>query len=93
MNKHIGSSFDSFLDEENILAETSAEALKRVIAWQIKNFLDINHIKKSTFAQRMKTSRSQLNRLLDPDNTTISLKTLVSTANAMGKHVHITISD
>lgn len=48
MNKHIGSSFDSFLEEEDILAETSAEALKRVLAWQIKNFLDTNHITKAT---------------------------------------------
>ena len=93
MNKHIGSSFDSFLEEEDILAETSAEALKRVIAWQIRNFLDTNHITKATFAQRMKTSRSQLDRLLDPENTTISLKTLVSTANAMGKHIEINIAD
>lgn len=91
MNKHIGSSFDSFLEEENILAKTTAEALKRVITWQIKNFLETNHITKSTFAQQMKTSRSQLDRLLDPENTTISLKTLVSTANAMGKHIEIKI--
>lgn len=93
MTKHIGSSFDNFLEEENILAETSAEALKRVIAWQIKNFLDINHINKTSFAQTMKTSRSQLDRLLDPTNTNISLKALVSTANAMGKHVEIRITD
>ena len=93
MNKHIGSSFDSFLEEEDILAETSAEALKRVLAWQIRDFLDTNHITKATFAQRMKTSRSQLDRLLDPENTTISLKTLVSTANAMGKHIEINIAD
>lgn len=93
MNKHIGSSFDGFLEEEDILAETSAEALKRVLAWQIRNFLDTNHITKATFAQRMKTSRSQLDRLLDPENTTISLKTLVSTANAMGKHIEINIAD
>lgn len=93
MNKHIGSSLDSFLEEEDILSETSAEALKRVLAWQIRNFLDTNHITKATFAQRMKTSRSQLDRLLDPENTTISLKTLVSTANAMGKHIEINIAD
>ena len=93
MNKHIGSSFDRFLEEEDIFAETSAEALKRVLDWQIRNFLDTNHITKATFAQRMKTSRSQLDRLLDPENTTISLKTLVSTANAMGKHIEINIAD
>lgn len=93
MNKHIGSSFDDFLDEENLLENTTAEALKRVLAWQIKNFLEINHLNKKTFAERMKTSRSQLDRLLDPENTNISLKALVSTAKAMGKHVEIRIVD
>ena len=91
MNKHIGTSFDGFLEEEGLLAESSAEALKRVIAWQIKNFLEVNHINKTNFALKMKTSRSQLDRLLDPQNTNISLKALVSTANAMGKHVEINI--
>ena len=93
MNKHIGSSFDDFLKEESLHAECSAEALKRVIAWQIQNYLEINHIKKTAFAKQMQTSRSQLDRLLDPDNTNISLKALVSTANAMGKHVEIRITD
>ena len=93
MNTHIGSSFDDFLEEENLLTNTTAEALKRVIAWQIKSFLEINHLNKKTFADRMKTSRSQLDRLLDPENTNISLKTLVSTAKVMGKHVEIKIID
>ncbi|WP_028389233.1 XRE family transcriptional regulator [Legionella fairfieldensis] len=93
MNKYIGSSFDEFLEEENLLADTSAEAIKRVLAWQIKTFLETNHMNKKTFAEKMKTSRSQLDRLLDPANTNLSLKTLVSTANAMGKHVEIRIID
>ncbi len=93
MNKHIGSSFDEFLEEENLFIETSAEALKRVLAWQIKNYLDENNIKKIDFAKKMQTSRSQLDRLLDPENTNLSLKTLVSTANAMGKHVELRITD
>jgi len=93
MNKYIGSSFDDFLEEEKLLAETSAEALKKVIAWQIKNFLNVNRITKTDFAHRMHTSRSQLDRLLDPGNTNLSLKALVSTAHAMGKHVEIRISD
>jgi antitoxin HicB len=93
MNIHIGSSFDDFLEEENLLTNTTAEALKRVLAWQIKNFLEINNLNKKTFAAQMKTSRSQLDRLLDPENTNISLKTLVSTAKAMGKHVEIKIVD
>lgn len=93
MNKHIGSSFDSFLEEENLYAITSAEALKRVIAWQIQHYLDENHINKKAFAEKMKTSRSQLDRLLDPENTNLSLKTLVSTANAMGKHIEFKFCD
>ena len=93
MNQYIGSSFDDFLETEDLLAETSAEALKRVISWQIQNYIEINHIKKTAFAEKMKTSRSQLDRLLDPENTNISLKALVSTANAMGKHVEIRIVD
>jgi antitoxin HicB len=93
MNKYIGSSFDDFLETEDLLVETSAEALKRAISWQIQNYIEINHIKKATLAVKMKTSRSQLDRLLDPGNTNISLKALVSTANAMGKHVEIRIVD
>lgn len=93
VNKHIGSSFDDFLEEEGLLSEVSAEALKRVIAWQIQNFLDINHLKKTVFAKKMKTSRSQLDRLLDPGVTNLNLKTLVSTAKAMGKHIEIRFAD
>ena len=93
MNKHIGSSFDDFLEEENLLVETSAEALKRVLAWQISHYLEENHLTKAVFAKKMNTSRSQLDRLLDPENTNISLKALVGTANAMGKHVEIRITD
>ncbi|MGQ3890231.1 XRE family transcriptional regulator [Legionella sp. CNM-1927-20] len=93
MNQHIGSSFDEFLDEEGLLTETSAEALKRVIAWQIKQYLESHQITKQTFAKRMKTSRSQLDRLLDPTQTNISLKALVSTAKAMGKHVEVRFTE
>ena len=93
MNNHIGTSFDSFLEEEGLLASSSAEALKRVISWQIKNYLEKNHIKKTAFAKKMQTSRSQLDRLLDPHNTNISLTALISTANAMGKHVEVRITD
>ncbi|STX55577.1 Uncharacterized conserved small protein [Legionella beliardensis] len=93
MNQYIGSSFDEFLDEEGLLTETSAEALKRVIVWQIKNYLEDHQITKQTFAKRMKTSRSQLDRLLDPTQTNISLKALISTAKAMGKHVEVRFTD
>lgn len=92
-NEHIGSGFDDFLEEEGILAEVSAEALKRVLAWQIKKYINENNLTKTLFAKKMHTSRSQLDRLLDPENTNVSLKTLVSTANAMGKHVELRICD
>lgn len=92
-NKYIGSDFDSFLEEEGLLSEVTAESLKRVIAWQIQHFLDENALKKTAFAKTLKTSRSQLDRLLDPEKTNLELKTLVSTAKAMGKHVEIRFVD
>lgn len=92
-NKYIGSSFDDFLEDEGLLSEVSAEALKRVIAWQIQHFLEEHNLKKTVFAKKMKTSRSQLDRLLDPEVINLNLKTLVSTAKAMGKHIEIRFAD
>lgn len=88
-NKHIGTKFDDFLAEENLLAEAQAEAIKRVIAWQIKEYLEKEGIKKSEFASKLKTSRSQLERLLDPENTSLNLKTLSHAAEIMGKHIEL----
>lgn len=88
-NKHIGTKFDDFLAEENLLAEAQAEAIKRVIAWQIKEYLEKEGIKKSEFASQLKTSRSQLERLLDPENTSLNLKTLSHAAEVMGKHIEL----
>jgi antitoxin HicB len=91
MSKHIGSSFDSFLEEEGLLSETNVEAVKRVLSWQIQEFLEKQNIKKTDFAKQIHTSRSQLDRLLDPSNTNVSLRTLVSTVQAMGKQLEIRI--
>jgi len=91
VNKHIGSKFDDFLSENDLLAEAQAEAIKRVIVWQIKEFIKKERIKKTEFALKMKTSRSQLDRLLDPENTSLNLKTLTHAAEVMGKHVQIKI--
>ena len=88
-NKHIGSKFDDFLANENLLAESQAEAIKRVIAWQIKEYIEKQGIKKSDFASKLKTSRSQLDRLLDPENTSLNLKTLSHAAEVMGKRIEI----
>lgn len=90
---YIGSSLDDFLEEEGLLSVVSAEALKRVIAWQIQQFLDENNLKKTVFAKKLNTSRSQLDRLLNPSVVNLNLKTLVSTAQAMGKHIEIRFAD
>lgn len=68
-NKHIGSCFDEFLEEEKCLHEGSALAIKRGIAWQIKQAMKEHCLTKSAMAKIINTSRSQLDRLLDPNNS------------------------
>lgn len=91
-NKHIGSSFDEFLEETGALAETNAVAIKRVIAWEIQQKIELEHISKSTMAKRMNTSRSALDRLLDPNNTSVTLHTLDNAAKALGKTLKIELA-
>ena len=90
MSRHIGSNFDDFLKEENILEETQAAAIKRVIAFQIQEIMKNKHITKSEMTQRMQIkSRMQLDRLLDPQNVSVTLLTLEKAANAIGKKLEI----
>jgi len=88
-NKHIGSSFDDFLHEEGLLAEAEAIAVKRVIAHQIQQEIAERNISKSTLARMMQTSRSSLDRLLDPENASVTLLTLESVALALGKKLKV----
>ncbi len=88
-NKHIGSSFDDFLQDEGILAETEATAVKRIIARQIEKEMEKRNISKSALARKMKTSRSSLNRLLDPKNASVTLLTLENAALALGKKLKV----
>ena len=88
-DKHIGSSFDDFLQEEGLMAEAEATALKRIIAYQIKQEMQLRNISKTALAKRMKTSRSSVDRLLDPDNSSITLLTLESVAVALGKKLKL----
>ena len=67
--KHIGSSFDDFLAEENMLEESEAVAIKRVIAHQIEAVMKKKHLTKTVLAQKMHTSRSALERLFDPERS------------------------
>jgi hypothetical protein len=84
-NRHVGSDFDDFLAEEAILEETTATAMKRVIAWQIEQEMKAQHLSKTAMATKMKTSRAALNRLLDETDTSLTLTTLASAAAALGK--------
>ncbi|MGI8503928.1 MAG: helix-turn-helix domain-containing protein [Hassallia sp.] len=92
-NLHIGSSLDDFLEEEGILEEINLIAIKRVIAWQIKNAMEEKKLTKSEMAKQMKTSRSSLDRLLDPNNASVTLDTIDRAAKIIGKRVRFELVD
>lgn len=85
----IGSSFESFLREEGTLEESTAIAIKRVIAFQLKTAMEKQSLSKKALAERMSTSRSQLNRILDPNNGGVSLQALANAAKAVGRELHV----
>jgi antitoxin HicB len=85
MNKNIGSKFDDFLKEENLFDNAEAVAIKRIFAYQVQEELKKKGITKQTMAERMHTSRSSLDRLLDPTNTSVTLKTLIKIAHVLGR--------
>lgn len=88
-NAHIGSSFNEFLKEEGMLEEATASALKRVLCWQITRAMADQGITKSDMARRMKTSRAQLDRLLDPQNDKVQLDTMQRAAAAVGRELRV----
>jgi antitoxin HicB len=92
-NVHSGSSFDDFLDEEGILDEVESAAIKRVLAWQFAQEMKRQQKTKRAMAAELKTSRSQLDRLLDPQNTAVSLDTLARAAHVLGKRLVLEIRD
>jgi DNA-binding phage protein len=83
----VGSSFDDFLKEEGIYEEVTARAIKRVIARQLGALMQSERLTKSEMAKRMQTSRAQLDRLLDPDNESVTLGTLARAAEAVGRQL------
>jgi antitoxin HicB len=83
----IGSSFDEFLKDEGIYEEVTARAIKRVIARQLDELMRSEGITKSELARRMDTSRAQLDRLLDPENESVTLGTLMRAAQAVGRQL------
>lgn len=91
-HKNKGSSFDSFLQEEGILDEVTEVAVKRVVAFQIQEEMKKKKFTKTRLAQEMKTSRSSLNKLLDPDNDAGTIKTLHRAATVIGKKLEISLA-
>ncbi len=88
-NPHIGSTFESWLDEQGIREEVTAAAVKSIIAEQIAAAMKERGLTKSRMAELMQTSRAQLDRLLDPDNSSATLETLMRAAKAVGRELRL----
>jgi hypothetical protein len=86
---HIGAPFDDFLAEEGILEEVEAIAIKRILARQVSAAMQAQRLTKKAMAARMGTSRSALDRLLDPDNTSVTLRTLQKAASTIGRRLRL----
>ena len=90
---HTGSTFDSFLEEENLLNEALAVAQKRVIAWQIKQGMSRRQMTTVELAQHLHTSRSQIRRLLDPEYIGVSFSNITKALHAIGKQLRVEVVD
>lgn len=88
----VGSSFDEFLAEQGILQECEEQAIKQILADQIKAAMEKDRLTKAAMAARMQTSRRALDRLLDPANTGVTLHTLQRAAAAVGRQLRIELS-
>jgi len=91
-NKHLGGDFNDFLAEEGILEECTASAVKAVLAMELADAMKAGHVTKSALVERMHTSRSQLDRILDPNETGTSIDSLTRAAVAMGMRLEIRLA-
>lgn len=92
IEKNMNSDFDEFLKDDNIYEEVNEIAIKRVIAYQLEQEMKVQNITKTKMAEMMNTSRAVVNRLLNPDNSSLTLHTLQSATNVLGKKLNISIS-
>src|SRR5712691_4356825 len=92
-HRPIGSTFEAWLEQEGILAETTEHAIKAVISWQLQRAMQERGLSKKTMAALMGTSRSQLDRLLDPESDAVTLKSLMRAARLVGKKIKIDLID
>ena len=90
---HSGSTFDSFLEQEGIREEVEAVAIKRVLAWQLQQAMHEQQKTKQSMARQLRTSRSQLDRLLNPRNVSVTLETIARAARILGKRLIIRVAD
>jgi antitoxin HicB len=90
-NKHRGSTLDSFLDDEGMLGEFQARAIKEVIAWQLVEAMKERGLNKTRLAELMHTSRSQVNRMLDPNDGNVTIETLQRAAVLVGRRVQVAL--
>ena len=88
-NPHIGSTFESWLDERGIREDATAAAVKSIIADQIAAAMKERGLTKSRMAAMMRTSRAQLDRLLDPSSGSVTLETLMTAARAVGRELRL----
>lgn len=89
--EHAGGYFDDFLKEEGLFEDANAYAVKKVIAWQIAEEMKKQGLTKIEMAKRMGTSRSSLDRLLDPENDALALSTLTKAAAVLGKELQVSL--
>lgn len=89
--KSIGSSFDEFLEEQGILEEVEEAAVKKVLALQIAEAMKKQNLTKVEMAKLMDTSRAVIDRLLDPDNSSVTLRTMTKAAHSVGKHLRLVL--
>jgi antitoxin HicB len=89
--KHLGSKFEDFLAEDGILEDCRASAIKFKIARELEKAMSEQKISKAQVAKRLKTSRTGVDRLLDPENTSITLNTMAKVANLLGKRIEFAL--
>jgi antitoxin HicB len=90
-NKHRGSTLDDFLEDEGVLGEFQAKAIKEVIAWQLAEAMKDRKLTKTRLAELMQTSRSQVNRMLDPNDGNVTIATLQRAAALVGRRVEVAL--
>ena len=84
--------FDQFLADQGMLEDAEEVAIKRVLAWQIAEAMKAQGLTKTAMAARMRTDRRQLDRLLDPNNPSVTLGTLRRAASAVGRKLRVELA-